>query len=61
MGEYGWLIWTGGETAVLYLAEAKNISEEFRDLLAFTKLHECEWLRLDRDAETIDGLPTFEW
>lgn len=61
MDEYGYMIWTGGNTFQLYMQEAKNISDSFRILLTFAKQQKCEWLRLDRDAEEIEGLETFEW
>jgi hypothetical protein len=58
-GEYGWLI---------FVNEAKHDEElraalpaEFTAILVQCEVEECEWLLLDRDAERIDDLPTFDW
>lgn len=57
MGEYGWLILARPIDA----SEPRKHSDTLEKLLAFTRKHRCDWLRLDRDANEIEGLETFEW
>lgn len=41
--------------------EPREHSDNLESLLEFARKNDCDWLRLDRDAEQIEGLPTFEW
>lgn len=58
-GEYGWLVWAGmdpddGE-------DGHDAMQELRNLLNFAMLNGCKYVRFDRDADTIEGFPTYEW
>jgi len=52
-GEYGWLIPTT-------LSDA-DYPEAVRAGLAYARTLGCDWLMYDRDADTVDALPSFEW
>jgi hypothetical protein len=42
-------------------ARRQGISEAFLRLQEYARKHSCWWINLDRDADTIDSLPTHEW
>lgn len=42
-------------------ARAQDMSEAFFKLQAYARKHQCWWINLDADADTIEGLETFEW
>lgn len=52
-GEYGHFIWAGGPQA--------NISGDLWDVINYTRDLGCAYVLLDRDADTVDNLPTYEW
>lgn len=35
--------------------------EDLKECVKFAAGHDCDWLRLDGDAETVEGLPVYEW
>jgi hypothetical protein len=35
--------------------------EALRPLQAFARMHDCLWIKFDRDGPVFDSLPTFEW
>ena len=39
----------------------EGFSEAFCDLMDLAKTHDCQFLRLDRDGDSVEGLPTFDW
>ena len=44
--------------------ESQTVSDCTEDLqacMALAKESGCQWLMLDRDAETIETLPTYDW
>lgn len=51
---YGWMVHTGA-----YLEN--SVPVELRAVLRFAKDRDCDWVRLDRDAATIEALPTWDW
>jgi hypothetical protein len=53
----------GPEDRAEYEAEAREagISEAFMALQAYARSHGCWWINLDRDADTIEALPTHDW
>lgn len=62
-GCWGWVVYTGGEVvpdidedSVLCLMPA----DMFRVLL-FARDHNCQFVRFDCDADTVSGLPTWDW
>lgn len=42
-------------------AREQGISDAFFKLQEYARKHGCWWINLDRDADTIDSLPTHEW
>jgi hypothetical protein len=54
--EYGWLVWAG-DGMKYYPA----LSAFANNLLEIARKNDCEWLRLDRDGDEIDGLQVFDW
>lgn len=59
MGEYGWLIMARPIDNMA--SDTLTHSDTLENLLAYARKLECDWLRLDCDADTIEGLPRFEW
>ena len=60
MDEYGWLIYVNDE----FLNNTSNLSDfsdSFRQAIKLAQDNGCEWLRFDRDADTVDELPEHEW
>lgn len=53
--EYGWIIFADAN------AEIRESHKELADLLIFAKNNGATYLKLDCDAETLDGIPTFDW
>lgn len=51
--EYGWVVWCDSVTA--------GFSREFRKLISFAKMNGCDWLRIDRDGEELEGFRKFDW
>lgn len=62
---YGWWVNVTSEPGELdeYIREltAAGMSEAFCTLLRYARERECWWINLDRDAEELDDLPTFDW
>lgn len=59
-GEYGWLLWVPDdvdEHATDYL----DIPDEVLVVQRFARNLDCDYVLLDRDADRVDGLPTWEW
>lgn len=59
LGEYGWLLHvlddaTTDDLRMEGLSDLADIAELARSL-------GCDWIRLDRDGPTYDGLPTYDW
>lgn len=59
LDEYGYMILARPIDG--YTGEARKHSDNLEKLLAFARKHRCDWLRLDRDANEIDGLQVFDW
>ena len=64
--EYGWIINTGIHSEEdSYPDNCKKIkqafSKTFLNLIKYAREQGCAWINLDRDAETTDDLPRFEW
>ena len=60
--EYGWLLY---RPSVSYVDEGFTdigLSEAFKDALVYAFMElKVDFLRIDRDAEAIRSLPTFDW
>jgi hypothetical protein len=59
IGEYGWRICLEFTAVEQYLDKHER-DDALAVLLRLGQHHRCQWLALDRDGETVDGLPTFE-
>jgi hypothetical protein len=58
-GEYGWLIFVN---EIKHNEERRALlPDEFTAILVQCEIEGCDWLLLDRDAELIDTLPSFDW
>lgn len=57
MGEYGWMVMA--RPIDRELTDERH-SDNLERLLAFAREHECDWIRFDCDADTIEGFPVFE-
>jgi hypothetical protein len=44
-----------------FTGRADGFSEEFCNLVQFCQEQDIELIRLDRDAQVVVGLPTFDW
>lgn len=54
-GEYGWIIYILDDTNV------DELPESLRACVQLAKANNCRWLMFDRDEDTIDELPTYDW
>lgn len=52
--EYGWFIYT-------LVNDINSVPEDLIRVLNFALVNNCEWLCLDRDGDTTELLPTYEW
>ena len=52
-GEYGHFIWAGGPQA--------DTSGDLWDVINYARSLGCAYVLLDRDGDTVDDLPTYEW
>lgn len=55
--EEGFFIFTN----VFEMRKQEGYSEEFYNLVLLAKELDCRFMNIDRDADYIPGLPTFEW
>ncbi|PFV35749.1 hypothetical protein [Bacillus thuringiensis] len=54
--EFGWFIYVSSEEN-----ENTNIPDDLSTIISFARLNNCSWVMLDRDCDTIDELPIFDW
>lgn len=54
--EFGWFIYVSSEEN-----ENTDIPNDLSHIINFARLNNCSWVMLDRDCDTIDQLPTFDW
>ena len=62
--EYGWTVQfktNAPTTATIERIRAAGSSEAIIKLLRLAHSNRCVRLRLDRNADKVDGLPTFPW
>lgn len=52
--DYGWFIYVGN-------ADPADMPEDLRAVIAKARNFGCQWLMLDRDGNTLDGLETYDW
>jgi hypothetical protein len=53
--EEGWLFYVGS------LSHFEEAPKELFEVVLLAHQQGCQWLMLDRDGETVDNLPTFDW
>lgn len=53
--EYGWFIYCNVDLPDL------DVPEDLLKAMCFTRDNNCDWLCLDRDAKSVDGLDKYEW
>lgn len=53
--EYGFFI------PVIPSCVSEEIPEDIEKIVRFAIEKECDWIMIDRDAEGIEGLPTYHW
>ena len=51
--DYGWFIYTGHRSPDLPMS--------LHDLMVAAQNEGCVWLMLDRDADPLEGFPTYDW
>ncbi len=44
-----------------YISELTSIHINLKQLIRMAWSHKCCWILFDRDADSVDDLPTFEW
>jgi hypothetical protein len=54
---YGWFVLTDPLDGL----EREMVPDELWAVIEFARAQGCRWLLLDRDADCVDGLETFEW
>lgn len=57
--EEGYIWHVGDENPVVQAG--RDFPDEFAALFSLALENGCDWLMLDRDADTADNLPTYEW
>lgn len=55
--EYGWIFWIDDEPQ----AFEAEMSQGFRDVLAYARTHGLKWVRFDRDGVELPGATTYDW
>lgn len=55
--EYGWFVFVPPSPVI----DELNLPDDLRRLLHYARDLQCDWVMLDRDAEAIDALPTYDW
>ena len=62
MDEFGWMIYVNDEYLQKVLPpELSDFSDGFKQAIKLAQKNGCEWLRFDRDANTVEQLPEYEW
>lgn len=57
--EYGWFMWAPGD--IDDDPDYDDVPDEVRAIWRFARAHGCHYVLLDRDAEILDGLPSWDW
>jgi hypothetical protein len=58
--QYGWFFYAGGETHYV-LPEIVRRSRGLFAVILCARVNACDYVLLDRDAETLPGVPTYDW
>jgi hypothetical protein len=59
-GEYGWLIYVGRHNAPV-LPELEPLNEGLRGVIREAHARGCLYVLLDRDADPLSGIATYDW
>ena len=59
--EYGWLLWVKEEPDSPSVPEIIDLSPGLQGAIDAARSLGCAYLMFDRDGETLDGLPTYNW
>lgn len=60
ISEYGYRICTSPETTELFLRNHRP-EDPLAVLIRLAQAHNCDWVGVDRDGDTVDGLPVYDW
>lgn len=60
IGEFGWLVSTGCHTD-LAEDELARMPADLVRVLEYAARQDCVYVRFDRDGDTVDALPKWEW
>lgn len=52
----GWFVWADPDPS-----PETQVPDDLRALFTYARSQNCDYILLDRDAETLDELPTFDW
>lgn len=58
---YGWLMWVPDDPAESSAAGDEPVPAEILLVQLYARLHGCDYVLFDKDAETNTDLPTFDW
>lgn len=53
-GEYGVFVWVPPEVD-------EDAPQDLRVCHHLARINDCDWLMFDRDADTVDELPLYDW
>lgn len=60
--EYGYLITISDFYDIEAFAENwNNVSQDLKDIINYARSLDCDFIKLDCDAEIMDDLPQYEW
>ena len=59
-GEYGWFLYVG-QPGDAVLTEIAPVSDGLAAVVSRTQQVRCPYVLLNRDAETLPGVPTYDW
>lgn len=57
-GEYGYFVHVPEDPAD---SEKPDVPLELRSAMHVARLAGCQWIMFDRDGDTVDNLPTYNW
>lgn len=57
-GKYGWFSYAHDENIGI---GSDSIPSDLFNLMIHARQHGCDNILIDRDAEIVDGLPTYDW
>jgi hypothetical protein len=65
IGEYGWRVCVEDFSVEAFFAQPKGVTgspfQVLSTLIKFARLHQCNWLAIDRDGPVVEGLTKYNW